>query len=352
MLAPVAFCECSFSFHRQLQGGSIPPVGSHACKSDSSAGRRALLNPDIDRFISIARQSGIADTIMVTTNGLLLHRMSDAFWENLDNVLVCLYPDIALKETYETFRKRAEAHHTHIWFQIVSTFRTTIVSAPQKKDWVTALIFRSCRDAHFFHCHMIHEGMLYKCACRRFCRAIWRERNRHTILAGRLRHSWSFGIEQSTSTIFSRPAYYRSLPVLPWISGEESPHRQLPINDASDAEGMPVTRQNSLDYRKLYREAWDYLFRRARKAYGEREVVALKADSVPMSDLAFVIPAYRGRFLRGALSSLAEQTDQRFCVYIGDDASPDNLEQIIEPFQDRLNLRYNASTAIWAKGRW
>lgn len=56
--------------------------------------------------------------------------------------------------------------------------------------------------------------------------------------------------------------------------------------------------------------------------------------------LAFIIPAYKERFLATTLASLAEQTDQNFSVYIGDDDSPDNLPRIIEPFRDKLRLHY------------
>lgn len=44
--------------------------------------------------------------------------------------------------------------------------------------------------------------------------------------------------------------------------------------------------------------------------------------------LAIIIPAYRGRFLKRALESISAQTDRRFRVYVGDDASSDPLEAI------------------------
>ena len=56
--------------------------------------------------------------------------------------------------------------------------------------------------------------------------------------------------------------------------------------------------------------------------------------------LAFVIPAFKERFLAATLASLAEQTNQDFSVYIGDDASQYNLPEIIEPFRDKLKLQY------------
>jgi glycosyltransferase involved in cell wall biosynthesis len=41
--------------------------------------------------------------------------------------------------------------------------------------------------------------------------------------------------------------------------------------------------------------------------------------------LAVVIPAYKSDFLAGALESLVRQTDQRFSIYVCDDASPSNI---------------------------
>jgi glycosyltransferase involved in cell wall biosynthesis len=57
-------------------------------------------------------------------------------------------------------------------------------------------------------------------------------------------------------------------------------------------------------------------------------------------ELAVVIPAYKARFLRRALESIAQQTNKRFKVYVGDDASPENIEQICDDFSHRLELRY------------
>jgi glycosyltransferase involved in cell wall biosynthesis len=57
--------------------------------------------------------------------------------------------------------------------------------------------------------------------------------------------------------------------------------------------------------------------------------------------LAIVLPAYKGAFLRGSLQSICEQDDQDFNVYIGDDASPEDLETIVREFEGRLNLTYH-----------
>ena len=46
--------------------------------------------------------------------------------------------------------------------------------------------------------------------------------------------------------------------------------------------------------------------------------------------LAIVIPYYNMQFFEETLQSLSSQSDQRFRVYIGNDASPDNPEFLIE----------------------
>ena len=58
-------------------------------------------------------------------------------------------------------------------------------------------------------------------------------------------------------------------------------------------------------------------------------------------DLAIIIPAYKREFLGAALESIAAQTDRKFSVYVGNDNSPENLEEIVSAFSDRLNIRYH-----------
>jgi len=56
--------------------------------------------------------------------------------------------------------------------------------------------------------------------------------------------------------------------------------------------------------------------------------------------LAIVIPAYKATYLQACLQSIANQSCMDFSLYIGDDASPYNLESIIEPFRNRLSVYY------------
>ena len=129
-------------------------------------GGEPLLNPEIVDYLKIARRSGIADQIMVTSNGLLLHSASDEFWENVDFIWLSLYPGATPPEKIiKKFEDKARETNTRLDLDHTTHFRVTVTSEAHPADWVTDMIYKTCQSAHLFHCHMIHEGRLYKCAC-------------------------------------------------------------------------------------------------------------------------------------------------------------------------------------------
>lgn len=76
------------------------------------------------------------------------------------------------------------------------------------------------------------------------------------------------------------------------------------------------------------------------------------------SDIAIIIPYYRLAFFRETLESLAAQTDDRFVVYIGDDASPENPSHLLREFAGKFKFLYkrfdnnlggNALTKQWER---
>ena len=58
------------------------------------------------------------------------------------------------------------------------------------------------------------------------------------------------------------------------------------------------------------------------------------------SNLAIVIPAYKSTFLAETLDSIARQTCLDFTLYVGDDCSPNNLENIVDKYRDKIDLVY------------
>jgi glycosyltransferase involved in cell wall biosynthesis len=56
--------------------------------------------------------------------------------------------------------------------------------------------------------------------------------------------------------------------------------------------------------------------------------------------LAIVIPAYKAIFLREVLDSIANQTSRDFQLYVGDDASAENLGGIVRESSSKLPIHY------------
>ena len=56
--------------------------------------------------------------------------------------------------------------------------------------------------------------------------------------------------------------------------------------------------------------------------------------------LAIVIPYYKYTYFADTLNSLANQTDKRFKVYIGDDASPQDPSLILKKFKSQFDYKY------------
>ena len=57
--------------------------------------------------------------------------------------------------------------------------------------------------------------------------------------------------------------------------------------------------------------------------------------------LAIIIPYYKITFFEEALNSLANQSDQRFRLYIGDDASSEDCTELLKKYQQKIDLVYH-----------
>jgi glycosyltransferase involved in cell wall biosynthesis len=56
--------------------------------------------------------------------------------------------------------------------------------------------------------------------------------------------------------------------------------------------------------------------------------------------LAIVIPAYKETYLRETLQSISKQTCKKFTLYIGDDASPNNIYEIVKEYEKNIDIVY------------
>lgn len=56
--------------------------------------------------------------------------------------------------------------------------------------------------------------------------------------------------------------------------------------------------------------------------------------------LAIIIPYYKLTFFEATLQSLANQSDKRFKMYIGDDASPEDCSALLKKFEGKFDFAY------------
>jgi organic radical activating enzyme len=227
-------------------------------------GGEPLLNPDIVSLLQVARASGIADRVVVTTNGLLLPGQPDAFWANVDEVRVSLYPGVSPPEAaLDRIAARAQESGTRLQVTAWDRFRTTMVTEPHPADLTTAFIYRTCHSAH--RCHMLHEGRLFKCPVPPFLPEFLSKLGR----GGYDPSAEAFEIhgardlfEELKAFLTTRRALEACRYCLGWV-GRPRPHRQLSREVVTDPRREPVTRSRDLDRARLAAETARYVARRA-----------------------------------------------------------------------------------------
>jgi hypothetical protein len=228
-------------------------------------GGEALLNPRIVPILKAAKASGIARRVVLATNGLLLHTMPDEFWSNVDEVRLSLYPGARPTERLvEQAKQRAAESGTHLHIWEYANFRVTMVTEPHPADLVTDMIFRTCKNAHLYHCHLVREGWIYKCACPSYL----------SEYLGRLHQSGyeaerdGFDIHGAAdlqgglwSFLVNRRALDACRYCLGYV-GHEQKHHQLTIDQTKDVASVPIARRTHLNRQVFVKESVSYVKRR------------------------------------------------------------------------------------------
>lgn len=124
-------------------------------------GGEPLLHPELPELARVARASGIAERVQLTTNGLLARSAPEDLWPALDQVTVSVYPsaplpgsvlrhlrDACTRHGVELTEKRADA------FQVMDC-------RPPRDDAHARLVHATCWLRH--RCHLIRDGRFYAC---------------------------------------------------------------------------------------------------------------------------------------------------------------------------------------------
>ncbi|CAN3977812.1 radical SAM protein [Kitasatospora purpeofusca] len=126
-------------------------------------GGEPLLHNRLIDVLKAVRGSGIADTVQMCSNGLLLERADDAVWDLLDELELSIYPVRGYSRAWLDKLREIEARGVRLKLELVSAFRESYTVTPVADPDLVARIHRTCMPAHEWLCHTLHEGVLYKC---------------------------------------------------------------------------------------------------------------------------------------------------------------------------------------------
>lgn len=134
------------------------------CKKLRLLGGEPLLNPDIVDLIRIAKCSGIGDVVQLTTNGMLLDRLPDEGWTDLDEIEISLYAISKVSDAkIDELRRKGERFGTKVNVSRYPNFRMTFSTQRAESTGLVEDIWSACKMANVWGCHAVRCDRLYRC---------------------------------------------------------------------------------------------------------------------------------------------------------------------------------------------
>ena len=125
-------------------------------------GGEPLLHPRLLDCLEAARAAGVATIVSVTTNGLLLPRVPDRFWDLLDHLTLSVYPRPRLAEQQlASIRDRAARFNVTLNIKVQDQFQLVTLDRPRDDERQTREVFDTCWLRH--RCHMLRGGWFFLC---------------------------------------------------------------------------------------------------------------------------------------------------------------------------------------------
>lgn len=127
-------------------------------------GGEPLQHPDLLAIMDVARSAGIAQRVVVVTNGMLLHKMEEPFWTAVNKIRLSLYPGVSLPLPLTEIEELCRRHNVELDTRTQDKFRISLVNNRiEGADFVKA-IYKDCKTAHVWKCYTVHDGYFYKCS--------------------------------------------------------------------------------------------------------------------------------------------------------------------------------------------
>ena len=148
----------------RLSGDAQLLSESYRARTVKVLGGEPLLHPELVTILRGLRASGVADRILVCTNGLLLERYGAELWREVDEIEISLYPGRCVSNGHlARFRTLAADHGVVLTPRLASRFREPFLWGRHSDVGLVQSVFRTCQQVHLWGCHTLHGGFLYRC---------------------------------------------------------------------------------------------------------------------------------------------------------------------------------------------
>ncbi|PUZ24815.1 hypothetical protein DCC81_10825 [Chitinophaga parva] len=126
------------------------------------AGGEPTLHPELDKILQTIRQANLGCAVRVITNGLLLHRMTDLFWENVGQLTISHYISAPMKpHILEEVKAKAKTYEVVLNIKYVEQFNEIFVEEKITDPARIQHIYDDCWMRH--RCLITRNGYFYKC---------------------------------------------------------------------------------------------------------------------------------------------------------------------------------------------
>jgi organic radical activating enzyme len=127
-------------------------------------GGETLLHPQLVDFLRVAKDVQIANRLVLLTNGVLLHKAPDEFWEFIDGMWISIYPGVKYHFDWDWVQRMADEHQIWVWRKETPKFAERLLVEEVRNEEFVRTVFQNCDLAHLESCHTIHEGRYYICS--------------------------------------------------------------------------------------------------------------------------------------------------------------------------------------------
>lgn len=126
-------------------------------------GGEPLLHPQLTNVLDACRQSCVADAIILWTNGLLLDEMSPESWQQIDGIVVSIYPSVLYPKDITNLQPLLDKYSIWLKKRHCPEFVRGNTTREITNRRLLQYIYDTCTEAHYFEGHTIRDGRYFKC---------------------------------------------------------------------------------------------------------------------------------------------------------------------------------------------